>query len=69
MWGFVNYKPIKNKFKTYSDLPAYTELSEKLSADLKKHGFTFVGPTICYAFMQAIGMVNDHTTNCFKYLK
>ena len=69
LWGFVNYKPIKNKFKTYSDLPAYTELSEKLSADLKKHGFTFVGPTICYAFMQAIGMVNDHTANCFKYLK
>lgn len=69
MWGFVNYKPIKNKFKTYSDLPGYTELSEKLSADLKKHGFTFVGPTICYAFMQATGMVNDHTANCFKYLK
>ena len=69
LWGFVNYKPIKNKFKTYSDLPAYTELSEKLSVDLKKHGFTFVGPTICYAFMQAIGMVNDHTANCFKYLK
>ena len=69
LWGFVNYKPIKNKFKTYSDLPAYTELSEKLSTDLKKHGFTFVGPTISYAFMQAIGMVNDHTANCFKYLK
>jgi len=69
LWGFVNYKPIKNKFKTYSDLPAYTELSENLSTDLKKHGFTFVGPTISYAFMQAIGMVNDHTANCFKYLK
>ena len=69
LWGFVNYKPIKNKFKTYSDLPAYTELSQKLSTDLKKHGFTFVGPTICYAFMQAVGMVNDHTANCFKYLK
>jgi DNA-3-methyladenine glycosylase I len=69
LWGFVNYKPIENKFKTYSDLPAYTELSQKLSTDLKKHGFTFVGPTICYAFMQAIGMVNDHTANCFKYLK
>ena len=69
LWGFVNYKPIKNKFKTYSNLPVYTELSEKLSTDLKKHGFTFVGPTICYAFMQAIGMVNDHTANCFKYLK
>ena len=69
LWGFVNYKPIKNKFKTYSDLPAYTELFQKLSTDLKKHGFTFVGPTICYAFMQAVGMVNDHTANCFKYLK
>ena len=69
LWAFVNYKPLKNKFKTHSDLPAYTELSQKLSTDLKKHGFTFVGPTICYAFMQAIGMVNDHTANCFKYLK
>jgi len=69
LWMFVNYEPIKNKFKTHSDLPAYTELSEKLSIDLKKYGFTFVGPTICYAFMQAIGMVNDHTVNCFKYLK
>ena len=67
LWAFVNYKPLKNKFKTHSDLPAYTELSQKLSTDLKKHGFTFVGPTICYAFMQAVGMVNDHTVNCFKY--
>jgi len=69
LWAFVNYKPIKNKFKTHSDLPAYTELSQKLSTDLKKHGFTFVGPTICYAFMQAVGMVNDHTVSCFKYSK
>ncbi|WP_067957617.1 DNA-3-methyladenine glycosylase I [Nitrosopumilus sp. Nsub] len=69
LWAFVNYKPLKNKFKTHSDLPAYTELSQKLSTDLKKHGFTFVGPTICYAFMQAVGMVNDHTVNCFKYSK
>ena len=64
-----NNEPIKNKFKKHSDLPAYTELSENLSMDLKKRGFTFVGPTICYAFMQAVGMVNDHTVNCFKYLK
>ena len=69
VWSFVNHEPIKNKFKKHSDLPTYTELSEKLSLDLKKHGFTFVGPTICYAFMQAVGMVNDHTVNCFKYLK
>ena len=69
VWRFVDYEPIKNKFKKYSDLPRYTELSQKLSLDLKKHGFTFVGPTICYAFMQAVGMVNDHTVNCFKYLK
>jgi len=69
LWGFVNYKPIKNKFKKLSNLPAYTEISEKLSQDLKKRGFNFVGPTICYALMQAIGMVNDHTVNCFRYQK
>jgi len=69
LWGFVNYKPIKNKFKKLSDLPATTEISEKLSQDLKKRGFNFVGPTICYALMQAIGMVNDHTSQCFLYQK
>ncbi len=69
LWGFVNHKPIKNKFKKLSDLPALTEISEKLSQDLKKRGFNFVGPTICYALMQAIGMVNDHTVNCFRYQK
>ena len=67
IWGFVNHKPIKNKFKKLSDLPASTEISEKLSQDLKKRGFNFVGPTICYALMQAIGMVNDHTSKCFLY--
>ncbi len=67
LWGFVNHKPIKNKFKKLSDLPASTEISEKLSQDLKKRGFNFVGPTICYALMQAIGMVNDHTSKCFLY--
>ncbi|HJJ22353.1 MAG TPA: DNA-3-methyladenine glycosylase I [Nitrosopumilus sp.] len=67
LWGFVNNKPIKNKFKKLSDLPASTEISEKLSQDLKKHGFNFVGPTICYALMQAIGMVNDHTSKCYLY--
>ncbi len=67
IWGFVNHKPIKNKFKKLSDLPASTEISEKLSKDLKKRGFNFVGPTICYALMQALGMVNDHTSKCFLY--
>ena len=64
-----SHKPIKNKFKKPDDLPASTEISEKLSKDLKKHGFNFVGPTICYALMQAIGMVNDHTSNCYLYQK
>jgi DNA-3-methyladenine glycosylase I len=65
----VNHKPIKNKFKKLSDLPASTEISENMSKDLKKRGFNFVGPTICYALMQAIGMVNDHTVGCFRYQK
>ena len=69
LWGFVDHKPIKNKFKKLSDLPASTEISEKLSTDLKKRGFNFVGPTICYALMQATGMVNDHTSKCFLFLK
>ena len=69
LWGFVNGKPIKNKFKKYTDLPASTKISEKLSKDLKKRGFNFVGPTICYALMQAIGMVNDHTVECFRFQK
>jgi DNA-3-methyladenine glycosylase I len=69
LWEFVNFKQIKNKFKKLSDLPASTEISEKLSQDLKKRGFNFVGPTICYALMQAIGMVNDHTSQCFLYRK
>lgn len=69
LWGFVDHKSIKNKFKKHSELPASTEISEKLSKDLKKRGFNFVGPTICYALMQAIGMVNDHTSDCFLYRK
>ncbi len=69
LWGFVGNKPIKNKFKKLSDLPATTKISEKLSQDLKKRGFNFVGPTICYALMQATGMVNDHTSHCFLYKK
>ena len=69
VWSFVNHKTIKNKFKQHSDLPSYTTISETLSYELKKRGFTFVGPTICYALMQAVGMVNDHVVNCFKYSK
>ena len=69
LWGFVNHKPIKNRFKKLSDIPASTEISEKLSKDLKKRGFNFVGPTICYALMQATGMVNDHTIQCFMHGK
>lgn len=65
VWNFVNHKPIINNFKKLSDLPTYTNISEKMSSDLRHHGFTFVGPTICYAFMQAIGMTNDHTIDCF----
>lgn len=69
LWSFVNYKPIKNKFKKLSDLPASTKISEQMSKDLKNRGFNFVGPTICYALMQAVGMVNDHTSDCYRYAK
>jgi len=67
IWSFVNGKPINNKFKSLGKLPARTELSDKISEDLKARGFKFVGSTIVYAHMQATGMVNDHTTNCFRY--
>ena len=66
-WDWVDGKPIDNAFKKHEDIPASTPLSEKISKDLKKRGFTFVGPTIIYAYMQSIGMVNDHTTDCFRY--
>jgi DNA-3-methyladenine glycosylase I len=67
IWGFVNNKPIKNSYKKLRDIPTSTILSDKISKDLKKRGFSFVGSTICYAFMQAIGITNDHTVNCFRY--
>ena len=67
IWGFVNGKPIKNHFKSLKDIPSKTELSDTISKDLKKRGFKFVGSTIVYAHMQATGMVNDHTTDCFRY--
>lgn len=65
IWQFVNNKPIKNKFKSLSDYPSETALSNTISKDLKKRGFKFVGPTIIYAFMQAVGMVSDHTMDCY----
>lgn len=65
VWGFSNHKQIVNNFKRFSDLPSSTTISEKMSKDLRNRGFTFVGPTICYAFMQAVGIVDDHTTDCF----
>lgn len=67
IWGFVGGRPIKNKFRKLKDLPASTEISGKMSKDLKGRGFRFVGSTICYAFMQAVGMVNDHVISCFRY--
>ena len=69
LWSFVDYNTIKNKFKTISDIPSFSPVSVKMSNDLKKRGFNFVGPTICYALMQAVGMVNDHTSKCFRYQK
>ena len=69
IWSFVNHTVIFNKFKRLSDIPASTDISKKMSDDLKKYGFNFVGPTICYAFMQAVGMVNDHTSDCFLHKK
>lgn len=67
IWSFVGGNPIKNKFKNLKDVPAKTEISDTMSKDLKKRGFNFVGSTICYAFMQATGMVNDHVVSCFRY--
>ncbi|MFY0713354.1 DNA-3-methyladenine glycosylase I [Seonamhaeicola sp. NFXS20] len=67
IWGFIDGKPIKNNFKTLSEVPANTPLSDTISKDLKKHGFKFVGTTVVYAHMQATGMVNDHVISCFRY--
>ncbi len=67
LWGFVNHTPIKNSIENYKNGPATTKISDALSKDLKKRGFKFVGSTVVYAFMQAVGMVNDHETNCFRY--
>jgi DNA-3-methyladenine glycosylase I len=67
VWGFVGGKPIQASRKTLKDIPARTAESDAFSKDLKRRGFRFVGSTICYAFMQAVGMVNDHLTTCYRY--
>jgi DNA-3-methyladenine glycosylase I len=67
IWGFVGGQPIINTWSTGQEIPTETEISQKMSKDLLGRGFRFVGPTICYAYMQAVGMVNDHTTDCFRY--
>jgi DNA-3-methyladenine glycosylase I len=67
IWQFTDGKPLKNRRKTPEDIPSETKESLAMSKDLKKRGFKFAGPTICYAFMQAVGMVNDHTADCFRY--
>ena len=67
IWNFVGGKTIQNHWKTLTEIPSSTLESEQMSLDLKKKGFKFVGPTICYAFMQAVGMVNDHVVDCFRH--
>jgi DNA-3-methyladenine glycosylase I len=67
LWGLAGGAPVRNRFAGLSDIPAETPVAKAMSKELKKRGFRFVGPTICYAFMQATGMVNDHITGCFRW--
>jgi len=67
LWRFVGGSPLQNRWPSHSQLPAETAESKAMSKELKRRGFAFVGPTICYAFMQAVGMVNDHTVDCFRH--
>jgi DNA-3-methyladenine glycosylase I len=67
LWSFVEGVPIRNRWRTMAEIPASTPLSDRMSRELKNHGFRFVGSTICYAHMQATGMVNDHLAGCFRY--
>ena len=67
IWQFVNGSTIQNAWKSHREIPTTTKEAEEMSKDLKRRGFRFVGPTICYAFMQAVGMVNDHTIDCFRH--
>lgn len=69
VWPFIEGKPLQNSWKSAAEVPAQTPQSEALSRDLRTRGFTFVGPTICYAFMQAVGMVNDHLVGCFRHVE
>jgi DNA-3-methyladenine glycosylase I len=67
VWSFVGGGPVRNRWRTLKEIPAETEDSRAMSKDLKRRGFRFVGPTICYAFMQAVGLVNDHVVRCFRW--
>jgi len=67
LWNFVDGRPKQNEWKSWMEIPSRTEISDRLSKDLKRKGFVFVGSTICYSMMQAVGMVNDHTVYCFRY--
>ena len=67
IWQFVNYKTTVNRYRNWNEIPPTSRESEEMSRDLKKRGFTFVGPTICYAFMQSVGMFNDHVVTCFRH--
>lgn len=69
IWNFVRYKPIQNSWKTYKDVPSTSQESDLICKDLRNRGFRFVGSKICYSMMQAIGMVNDHTISCFRYVE
>ena len=69
IWNFVSYKPIQNSWKTYKDVPSTSQESDLICKDLRNRGFRFVGSKICYSMMQAIGMVNDHTISCFRYME
>jgi len=66
IWGFVGHRPVMNAFTDWKQVPPETDTSRAMSSDLKRRGFSFVGPTICYAYMQSTGMVNDHLTRCFR---
>jgi DNA-3-methyladenine glycosylase I len=69
LWAFVEGKPLVNRFSSYREAPAATELSDRISKDMKKRGFRFIGSTTTYAFLQSVGMVNDHEVGCFRYLQ
>ena len=67
LWKFVDYRTIKNNYRSWKNVPAVSKESQEMSRDMKIRGFSFVGPTICYAFMQSCGMVNDHIASCFRH--